>query len=269
LFLKFFQISRGGQWWRKTPKRRRCFVGRQREKPWGRLGEIKPIRSPTLFQLMRLLFCAICLLCLTFFANAQVSLGVSGGANMTYWKWKIKTLNYDIGFDPAIGWRSAAVADWRFSPILGLRAELGYQVLSNRMELTFTTPDDPEGESGRYNERYHCWTSSLLAGITPFRNKKMYFLAGTSAARISAGWSRVSGDLVEPGAQTRKKIDLENFNRTQYFADFGAGIRFPVGKGSLITEVRYQAGLSNLAGVPTVDARISTLGLNVGYLFQL
>ncbi|MBK9338272.1 MAG: hypothetical protein IPM98_17650 [Lewinellaceae bacterium] len=46
-------------------------------------------------------------------------------------------------------------------------------------------------------------------------------------------------------------------------------MRFPVGKGSLITEVRYQAGLSNLAGVPTVDARISTLGLNVGYLVQL
>ncbi|MBK9338273.1 MAG: hypothetical protein IPM98_17655 [Lewinellaceae bacterium] len=97
---------------------------------------------------MRLLFCTICLLCLAFSANAQVSLGVSGGANMTYWKWKIKAFNYDLDFDPALGWRSAVVADWRLTSVLGLRAELGYQVLSNRKELTFTTPNDPEGESG-------------------------------------------------------------------------------------------------------------------------
>jgi hypothetical protein len=218
---------------------------------------------------MRLLFCAICLLCLTFFANAQVSLGVSGGANTTFWKWHIKPLNTDLDYEPGLGWRTAAVADWRLTSILGLRAELGYQVVSNRKELTFHTPADPEGKDGVFHERYHTWTSSLLAGITPFRNKKMYFLAGTSAARISAGWSKVSGDLRELGSLKRSKIDLENFNRTQYFADFGAGMRFPVGKGSLITEVRYQAGLSNLAGVPTVDARISTLGLNVGYLVQL
>jgi len=218
---------------------------------------------------MRLLFCAICLLCLTFFANAQVSLGVTGGANTTFWKWHIKPLNTDLDYDPGLGWRSAVVADWRLTSILGLRAELGYQVLSNSIALTFNLPGAPEEKNGRYYERYHCWTSSLLAGISPFRNKKMYFLAGTSAARISAGWNRLSADLRAFGASKRSKIDLENFNRTQYFADFGAGIRFPVGKGTLITEVRYQAGLSNLASVPTVDARISTLGLNVGYLVQL
>jgi hypothetical protein len=89
----------------------------------GRPEEIKPIRSLTQIQLMRLLFCAICLLCLTFSANAQVSLGVSGGANTTFWKWHIKPLNTDLDYEPGLGWRTAAVADWRLTSILGLQVD--------------------------------------------------------------------------------------------------------------------------------------------------
>lgn len=220
---------------------------------------------------MRLLFCAICLLCLTFSTNAQVSIGVSGGANMTFWKWHIKPLNTDLGYKPDVGWRTAAVADWRLTPIIGLRVEISYQTWQNRIEMTFVEDFPPQGGglTGYFRGNYHNLAGSLLLRITPFRSQKLYILAGTSTASITGAWGRYSKEIRFFPSEKRKKIDLENFNRTQYFADFGAGMRFPVGKGSLITEVRYLAGLSNLAGVPTVDARISTLGLNVGYLVQL
>jgi hypothetical protein len=70
--------------------------------------------------------------------------------------------------------------------------------------------------------------------------------------------------------QEDQNRDLTNFNRTQYFADIGLGMRFPVGaKSTLFAEARYQFGLSNLDNVPAADAGIDVFGLNVGYLFRL
>ncbi|MFN0016580.1 MAG: outer membrane beta-barrel protein [Saprospiraceae bacterium] len=207
---------------------------------------------------------------LVFSANAQVSIGVSAGANRSFWSWYIKNIETDLEFDPGIGYRAAAVADWRISPLVGLRAELGYQVLRSSTGRKFTSPNDPDGAFGHFNERYHFWTGGLMANVTPFSEKRFYLLTGASVAKMAEAWNTTS---VEGGPEpflSTKPIDLTNYNRTQVFADFGAGLRFPTGeKGALFTEIRYQLALTNLSSHSNVDSGVNSLGLNVGYLFKL
>lgn len=208
----------------------------------------------------------------TFSANAQVSVGATAGANLTFLRWNSRPNNTDLGFEPALGYRFAATADWRLGSRISLRGEAGYQVW--RVSTT-TTAEDPGGSQmeivGRYYQAHHSWAGSLLAGIAPFRQNRLYFLAGTSVATITALWASVSENLrFDPNAPERTAIDLTGYNRFQVFADLGAGIRFPVGnKGAFLTEMRYQLSLTKLSVLPGVTSGISPLLLNLGYLFQL
>ena len=87
---------------------------------------------------------------------------------------------------------------------------------------------------------------------------------------MTEAWSNLDRELRGELGTTKRKIEMTNFNRTQYFADIGLGMRFPVDtKSTLFAEARYQFGLSNLDNVPAIDAGIDVFGLNVGYLFRL
>ncbi len=204
-------------------------------------------------------------------AQAQVSVGASAGANMTFLRWNSRPNNADAGFEPALGYRFAAIADWRPGSTISLRGEAGYQVW--RVSTT-ATAEDPGGQgeiTGRYYQAHHSWAGSLLADITPFRQKRLYFLAGASVATIRAIWASVSENLqFEPNTPERTAIDLTGFNRFQVFADLGAGMRFPVGsKGTFLAEMRYQLSLTKLSVLPEVTSGISPLLLNVGYMLKL
>jgi prepilin-type processing-associated H-X9-DG protein len=208
---------------------------------------------------------------LTWSAQAQVSIGASVGANYSFWDWHIKNINTDLDFGPGFGYRAAVVADWHISPAIGLRADLAYQIWRNSTTLMVTFPSDPNEVEGTGSERYHNFAGSLLLRVSPFQQKNVYFLAGATAAHITEARRTVTIDGgPEAGTHDQGSIDLENFNRTQVFADFGGGVKFPLGaKGSLFGEVRYQLPLTNLSGIDNVDASVNTLLLNVGYLFQL
>ena len=222
-------------------------------------------------MLLRISLFSIWAACLTFSANAQVSLGASLGANYSFWDWHIKSLNTDLTFDPGFGYRAAVVGDWHISPSIGLRADLAYQIWRNSTTQTFSFPSDPVGSEGTRSERFHNFAGSLLATISPFTQKRVYFLAGATAAYITEGRATVTIEGgPEAGTHDQGPTNLENYNRSQVFADFGGGVKFPLGaKGSLFSEIRYQLPLTNLSGIENVDASVSPLLLNVGYLFQL
>lgn len=203
---------------------------------------------------------------LSFSANAQFAVGVSGGANLPFREWHdfpLSNPSFVWQYSPVVSWRSAVVADWSLTSLIGLRAEISYQIWRNRIDLSGS--GYPLLDPYEAPESFHNVASSLLTKITPFRRKNIFFLAGTSAARITEAWKGFKSDW----AFSRRKIDLTNFNRVQYFADLGAGMRFPIGaKGFLFAEARYQIGLTNFDNLPTVDASIQVLGLNMGYLYQ-
>jgi len=212
---------------------------------------------------------------LTFSAQAQVSVGASIGANYSFWDWHVKNPFLDVGYteDPGFGYRAAAVVDWQMNPIVGLRADIAYQVWRSSTDVKLSYPrPGPYNVDGNISERFHNLAGSLLVNITPFRQKRIYFLAGATAAHVTEAWriftQEDSGAI--PGYTSTSPKDLKYYNRTQVFADFGTGVRFPLGaKGALLTEVRYQLALTNLSSHPNVDAGVNALLLNVGYLFTL
>jgi len=217
-----------------------------------------------------LLFALVSLL--TFSSQAQISVGASVGANYSFWEWHINTINLDNSYDPGFGYRAAAVADWHISPVIGLRADIAYQIWRrSSADAEFIFPF-PYGVNGNISERFHNWAGSLLAAVSPFSQKRIYFLTGATAASITEAWftSTMEDSGAMPGFFNSNPIDLKYYNRTQVFADFGAGVKFPLGaKGTLFGEFRYQLPLTNLSGIDNVDASVSTLLLNVGCLFQL
>ncbi|MEQ1745164.1 MAG: outer membrane beta-barrel protein [Saprospiraceae bacterium] len=217
-----------------------------------------------LFLLVALAFC------LAFSANGQVSVGTSVGANMSFSRWYIKPLNIDLGYDPALGYRAAAVANWHLGSVIALRAEAGYQIWRNSLDVFFTSSSGTDDVNGTAHQSFQNWSGSLLANITPFSSKNIYFMAGPTVAVITGAWYSADKSLLEPGWPATTDIDLKNYNRTQVFADFGAGVQFPTGTlGNVFAEMRYQLALTDLAGVSTVNAGINSLGMNVGYLFKL
>ena len=214
--------------------------------------------------------------CLAFSAQAQVSVGASIGANYSFWGWHVKNPLLDVGYteDPGFGYRAAAVADWQISPVIGLRADLAYQIWRNCTALTMIGLDGKRVpfKEGTRSERFHSFAGSLMLQVSSFRQKRLYFLAGATAAHITDARGTVTykDNGAAFGYNSTQPIDLKNYNRTQVFADFGGGVEFPLGaKGSLFSEIRYQLPLTNLWGSDNVDASVSPLLLNVGYLFQL
>ncbi|HNE27766.1 MAG TPA: hypothetical protein PKL15_07510 [Saprospiraceae bacterium] len=218
---------------------------------------------------MKYLF--ICLFaCFCTASFGQVYLGVSGSAGLSYWKWQIHSLDVDAGLDPALGWRYAALVDWRLAPWAGIRTELGTQVKAGKLDgLTF--PDMTS--TGVYRERYQYWEGSLMIELYPFKKMRAFYLTGGATVGY-LGRARRRSSITENGEHhtSTSPIELDNglYNRTLYAADGGLGVQFSLDPVSrLRVEGRMQYGLNNYSAHSNVDARVSSVMLGVAYLHRL
>jgi hypothetical protein len=77
-------------------------------------------------------------------AYAQFAVGVSAGANMTFWEWhyQMRWTSTWATSRRLAGARRVA-ADWSLSPVIGLRAELSYQTWRNKLRVTVSEITDP------------------------------------------------------------------------------------------------------------------------------
>ncbi len=216
----------------------------------------------------------ILLLCIGISAStfAQVYLGLSASANQSYWQWNIKTLGFDLGLEPALGYRGAVLGEWQVSPTAAVRAEFATQVKRNKLSgLEF---GDGESRATAW-ESFQFWEGSLLLQLSPLKKlPHAYALIGASYGRIEKAWNvlKGSGPAFEGDERRKSDIDIKNgyYNRNAHAADFGIGNNFPLGKiSSLKIEARYQLSLSNLSNTNNVDASVSSLLLSVGYLHRL
>lgn len=221
----------------------------------------------------RNLLTALLLCCFAFTAQAQLSAGISGGANLTFWEWKLKNLSTDIDFEPGPGWRAALQLEYKFSPLFSLRAELANQAFSNRLsDLT-----DQNGvfiPNSRISEYYNTFGGSLLAKLAPLKKENgPYLLAGSGLAYITNSWRKFSAGLIEgEDGPTKRDIDLTQtqIRREQWLADLGFGYAVSFkGSNHLSLEFRYQIGLGKFSNSPYVDTNLKSALLSVGYLRDL
>lgn len=201
---------------------------------------------------------------------AQWSVGVTGGATVSFRQWNLVDL-LDISYDPGLSYNAALAGEWRAGRLFSLRAEGGYQVWRSRVDEVIT---DENGNilDATVKEDLKAWSGALLAKITPFSRLNLYFLTGPSFARIVKNKAIIKSQTpVDPEFPESITFDLKErgIEPNQYFVNFGVGNAFKCGAKSHFTiEARYQFGLSDLSYASTVDARISSLLVNVGYMYQ-
>lgn len=213
--------------------------------------------------------------CFSVRSYAQWSVGISAGPNLSIREWRAwnQDQEFNIGYTPGLAFSSAAIGQYSVNSVLALRVEAGYTDWSNRLQVEITDNTGTGFAIGSVTDHLQALTSGVFAQITPFRQKKFYFLAGPSGAYIVKNRTRLDKDLAAETAIPRTQThDLEDryISQGQFLINLGAGTSWALGqRGQLNLELRHQLGLTGLSSASTVDARISSVLLNVGYLHQL
>ena len=227
---------------------------------------------------MKIHFLALAFICLASPAFAQFHIGMSAGPNISFWEWEIKSFGYNLNYDAAMGWRTALLGEWQIAPWIGVRAETGLNTKVNKRISYLVFESDLlagnfKGSRWIFRENFQYWESSLLVQINPVKRYRWaYLFSGCSSAWLQYAWRRTKGSETGIKHNSREPIDFKapNWNRNTFSADFGLGANIPLNaRGKLKVEGRFQYGLSNLSTSNEVDARVSSLLLNLGYLQRL
>jgi hypothetical protein len=210
---------------------------------------------------------------------AQIRVGLTGGANYTFWKWEVDNLPGGVfQNDPAFGWRAGVLAEIPLKQQLSLRAEFGTQVNANgeRKSFVFETDilsGDFDGSQYIYRENYQFWQGSILAEVKPLRKVSwLYFVAGATGGRLTKAWT--SFKALEPDKEqikgTQILIENDNWHHNQFSADLGLGANIPLGKAiTLKLESRVQYHFSELDDLDTVHSRLFPILLNLACVYQI
>lgn len=216
----------------------------------------------------RFLIAAALFLSITVTTKAQFSVGVSAGANVTFWDWYLEALELDL-YDPGPGFRFDLNGEYQFTPGLALRGEMAYQRFSNRFDAEITDVNGgPSGQTFRHATIYNSIGGSLLLKFFPLKKVPgMYLVTGPTFANITGGWWRVPGGAVEGRDKPwRQHFDIKgsHIRADQWLADIGLGYAQAIGaKNRVAVECRFQHGLTSIAN--SIDSRIQTVLLTVGY----
>jgi len=201
---------------------------------------------------------------------SQGYFGLSGSANLSFWEWHIRSLDTDIDYQPAVGWRFGALGGIKFAPWIGLRAELATQMKSNKIDdLEFSDMTS----SGVYRERYQYWEGSLLVEVFPVKKlRSLYLMGGATTAYL--GRARVKGCVTENGERKclTSVVDLKEgfYRRNMTSFDWGLGYEFTLDAASrLRVEGRMQQGLEDFTTHDNVDASVRSVMLGVAYVHRL
>lgn len=211
--------------------------------------------------------------CLATPAFSQFHLGLSAGPNYSFWNWHIKSLNQNITFDPAMGFRAMALGEYQISPLIGIRAEIGTQIKANKRELSGNPITGDQELVGVHREKFQYLESSWLVQVSPVKKfRPLYLLGGCTTGWLAQAWSQANlkGGTETLDSRHTYNLAQEHWSRNAFAADMGLGMNLPLGKVSTLkVEARYQHGLLKLSTHENVDASVHSCFLNVGYLHRL
>lgn len=197
---------------------------------------------------------------------AQLSVGPSVSANLTFWDWNIEPLG-NLDLDPVLNYRLAVPVVYTLSNRVDLRAEAAY---ARRTQGNFEVTDENGNNAVKANITYQYWEGSLLGAVRPFsRMRSLYLLGGATVGRLtdSAIFDAKGKSASELGVDRKIPNDFDQFNKTNWMADIGLGSSKRIGpKGSLFIEMRVQKNLKNAIKSDLASIDYTTFLLSVGYL---
>ncbi|MBK8968152.1 MAG: PorT family protein [Lewinellaceae bacterium] len=219
----------------------------------------------------RIFFTAALLLSLAVCSNAQFSVGISTGANVSFWEWRMEALNLDLDYDPGLGFRTALQAGYQLTPGFGLQLEGAFQRISNRLDVEITDANGSStGQMHRISTVFNSVGGSLLLKFSPLKKLPgLYLATGPTFVHFTDGWWRIPGGAVEGRPKAWRdhfKLNESPARPDQWLADFGLGYAHGFGgKNRLAVDLRFQHGLNNFSDVEGINARVQNLLLSVGF----
>lgn len=200
---------------------------------------------------------------------AQLSVGPSVSANLTFWDWSIAPLG-KIDFDPALNYRLAVPVVYTLSNRVELRAEAAY---ARRTQGNLEVTDENGNDAVKASITYQYWEGSLLGAVRPFsRMRALYLLGGATMARLtdSAIFDTKGKSASGFGGDRKIPNDFDQLNRINWMVDIGVGSSKRIGpKGSIFVEMRLQKNLIDVAKSAQASIDYTTFLLSAGYLHHL
>jgi len=152
-----------------------------------------------------------------------------------------------------IGFGGGAFLTYGFSPMFAIQPELLYMMKGAKYELS--------GETIKFKGDY--LQVPVLLKLSPQTQGKIkpYFFAGPFV-----------GILLSAKATDGGSVDIkDNLKSTEFGVSLGAGVAFPMTKGAVTVDGRYDLGLSKVAKSDKVtddNIKTGTISFFVGYNFK-
>ena len=208
------------------------------------------------------------------FSQSQFAVGLSGGLNLATQDYELESGLFDIDYDWATQFRTAAHAEWRFARRFSVGLEFGYAQKGNKdndIEITDANGSVIAGAKARTVFRYF-EQNTLVKYRFSSQKIRPYLLLGSSFGYLSGGQTKLLNFKIEGIDQTDFTTDLPvgQYNRGDFSLLGGGGVEIAVGKrGFLFAEARYQHGLTDLFKSDAVTLSNRNLSFTAGYAFLL
>ncbi len=197
---------------------------------------------------------AILSLVLASTAQAQIALGIRGGVNSSNITVKADGTSIDTGLKSLIGFHAGADLAIGFSPMFGIEAGAVYSQKGAKEDagdgkVAFDVIDVP---------LLFVVSVPTEGSITP-----RLFAGGVASFKVSC-------KIKEGGASADcSDADVGVPKSTYFSALFGAGIGFAAGPGSLLLDVGYQLGLTNIIDDEIETVKVNVIQASLGYRFPI
>lgn len=207
-------------------------------------------------------------------ADAQISVGIKGGANFADTRVEGLIKNIAPEQHTFTGYTIGAVAEVPVLGALSFRPELNYTqkgfTVSESFDVDLLGVEMPIGAKARTRINY-LELPLLLKYNIGTDAAKAYVIAGPTVAFAANAHLRPVASLLIDINLPRVPIDLSNdiYQRWEVSGTLGAGGEVKFGDGKLFADVRYNLGFTNMLDNPIVDLRIKNQGFNMsaGYAY--
>jgi opacity protein-like surface antigen len=181
-------------------------------------------------------------------ANGQVlkSIGIKGGMSIASQNWDYSPESITMNTDSRNGFYCAASLEFLKSKYFSLTTDLGYCVKGSSEEIEFTSNDLPEGDGNHktYDTKFNYVTlSPMLKARYETENLIPYALVGLRMDYQLSYKSDFDYQLFE-----------NDFNKTIWGANFGAGLEYNIKQFGIFVEGQYQYDFTKVLDITSGNA---------------
>ncbi len=216
------------------------------------------------------LFPVLLLVLLALRSEAQISIGMSAGINLSFWNLEYLPERYQYQYRVR-GYAHAAIyVDWPLSPVVALRTEIGGSNWRNHSPSSYI---DLFGNliRGYSEQHFEAWTGACLLRIRPFQGRWFFVTAGPAWSYLVSAQGLVYYPGGQLGARVLRDLDFNQlpYRRWHYQVALGMGARLPLGQqGRILLEIRLLRGVNTFSKDFYYDASLNVLNFTAGYAWQ-